>query len=83
MYVAEIVNSDLYKLYLLGQVLKNRKRRKKAKQQFRKGNITTTQQKKAKPVKKRRYNQDINAPEPYDTREPFVSNREPYDTRER
>tara|TARA_Y100000114_G_scaffold147282_1_gene158894 strand:- start:330 stop:581 length:252 start_codon:yes stop_codon:yes gene_type:complete len=82
MYVAEIVNSDLYKLYLLSQVFKNRKNQKKARQQFRQGNITTTRQKKAQPVKKRRYNQDINAPEPYDTREPFVSNREPYDSRE-
>lgn len=83
MNVFEIVNTDLYKLYLLSQLIKNRRKNKKIKQQMQKGRYNTVKRKKVKPVKKQQVNRDFDNREPYDTREPFVSNREPYDTRER
>jgi|TARA_B100001094_G_scaffold150854_1_gene146023 hypothetical protein len=74
---------DPYQMYLLGKTVKDRKNTKKLQKNFATGNFDIPSAPKKKPVKKRRYNQDVNAPEPYDTREPFVSNREPYDSRER
>ena len=74
---------DPYQMYLLGKTIKNRKKNKRLQKNFTTGNYNASDSPKKKSVKKRRYNQDVNAPEPYDTREPFVSNREPYDSRER
>lgn len=82
MNVNEIVNTDLYKLYLLSQLVKNRKKNKELQQQLKKGSYNKIKQKKVKPIKQRKFNHDFDNREPYDTREPFVSNREPYDSRE-
>lgn len=75
--------NDAYKLYLLAKGIKNqRKTDRQRRNNFSKGNFNTqpTQQ---KPIVKRKYNQDFDNREPYDTREPHVDNRERYDTRER